>query len=80
MKLFRRWTKQQLEDAIFALEEGLSSGTQSISYPAGGSLSYTTFENATTILDQLYARLDDLDGKHRKPAVKLISFVVKRGY
>lgn len=80
MKLFRRWTKIQLEEAIFALEEGISSGAQSISYPAGGSLSYTNFENATDILDQLYARLDELDGKRRKSSVKLLPFVVKRGY
>lgn len=80
MKLFRRWTKAELEEAIRALEDGISSGAQSISYPAGGSLSYTTFENATTILDQLYSRLDDLDGKRRKSSVQLIPFVVKRGY
>lgn len=80
MKLFRRWTKAELEEAIRALEDGISSGAQSISYPAGGSLSYTTFENATTILDQLYSRLDDLDGKRKKASVKLLPFVVKRGY
>lgn len=80
MKLFRRWTKPQLEEAIFALEEGISSGAQSISYPAGGSLSYTSFENATNILDQLYARLDELEGKRRRPSIQMIPFVVKRGY
>ncbi|MEN3142331.1 hypothetical protein ABDF71_09975 [Ochrobactrum sp. WV_118_8] len=80
MKLFRRWTKPQLEEAIFALEEGISSGAQSISYPAGGSLSYTNFENATNILDQLYARIDELEGKRKKAYVKLLPFVVKRGY
>ncbi len=80
MKLFRRWTKPQLEEAIFALEEGISSGAQSISYPAGGSLSYTNFENATNILDQLYSRLDELEGKRRRPSIQMIPFVVKRGY
>ncbi|MDH0123291.1 hypothetical protein ABE562_04835 [Brucella intermedia] len=80
MKLFRRWTKPQLEEAILALEEGISSGAQSISYPAGGSLSYTSFENATNILDQLYARLDELEGKRRRPSIQMIPFVVKRGY
>lgn len=80
MKLFRRWTKAELEEAIHALEEGLSSGAQSISYPAGGSISYTNFENATNILDQLYARLDELEGTRRKPAIRMIPFVVKRGY
>lgn len=80
MKLFRRWTKTELEEAIRALEEGISSGAQSISYPAGGSLSYTNFENATNILDQLYARLDELDGVRKKVSVKMLPFVVKRGY
>ena len=80
MKLFRRWTKAELEEAIRALEDGLSSGAQSISFPAGGSLSYTNFENATNILDQLYARIDELEGKRKKASVKLLPFVVKRGY
>jgi len=80
MRLFKLWTREQCTDAILALEEGLASGTQSISYPAGGSLTQTNFENAEKILAHLYARLDDIDGKRRKPAVKLIPFVVKRGY
>lgn len=80
MRLFRFWTRQQCTDAILALEEGLATGAQSISYPAGGSLSYTNFENAEKLLAALYARLDELEGKRKKASVKLLPFVVKRGY
>lgn len=80
MRLFRFWTREQCTDAIFALEEGLASGAQSISYPAGGSLSYTNFENAEKLLTALYSRIDILDGKRPKARVKLVPFVVKRGY
>lgn len=79
MKLFSFWTRQQCVDAILALEEGLATGAQSISYPAGGSLSYTSFANAEKLLRGLYARVEVLDGKRRRPAVQLLPFVVKRG-
>ena len=80
MRLFRFWTREQCTDAILALEEGLASGAQNISYPAGGSLSYTNFENAEKLLSSLYRRIDELDGKRKKSAVKILPFVVKRGY
>ena len=80
MRLFKLWTREQCTDAILALEEGLASGAQSISYPAGGSLTQTNFENAEKILAHLYARLNDLDGKRPKVSVKMLPFVVKRGY
>lgn len=78
MRLFSFWTRQQCVDAILALEEGLATGAQSISYPAGGSLSYTSLANAEKLLRGLYARIEDLDGKRRRPPVQFIPFVVKR--
>jgi len=80
MRLFRFWTREQCTEAIIALEEGLASGAQSISYPAGGSLSYTTFENAEKLLRALYGRIDDLDGRRGKKPVRIVPFIVKRGY
>lgn len=80
MRLFRYWTREQCTEAILALEEGLASGAQNISYPAGGSLSYTNFSNAEKLLAALYRRIDDIEGKRQKAPVKMLPFVVKRGY
>jgi len=80
MNFFRYWTREQCMEASLALTEGLASGASSISYPAGGSLSYTSFENAAKLLKMLHDRIDELDGKKPKRAVKVLPFVVKRGY
>jgi len=80
MRIFRFWTREQCTEAILALEEGLASGAQSISYPAGGSLSYTSLENAEKLLCALYGRIDDLDGRRSRKSVRVLPFIVKRGY
>lgn len=80
MRLFRLWTREQCTDAILALEEGLATGAQSISYPAGGSLSYTSLQNAEKLLRALYRRLDDIEGKKPASSVKTLRFVVRRGW
>lgn len=80
MRLFRYWTREQCTEAILALEEGLATGVHSISYPAGGSLAYTSLSNASKLLQHLYSRLDDLNGKKRRPSIQFIQHVVKRGW
>lgn len=80
MRLFRLWTREQCTEAILALEEGIATGVASISYPAGGTLSYTSLDNAEKLLSSLYAQLDALDGKRKKPAIQMIRFVAKRSW
>ena len=83
MRLFRFWTKEQCTEAILALEEGIATGAQSIQYPSpsGGGMAFTSLSNATTILDHLYRRVDELDGKRRrKNDFSFIRFIPKRGW
>lgn len=80
MRMFRLWSKDECVQAIKALEEGIASGAQSLSYPAGGSVSYTTLENSHQILTWLYARLDEVEGARGKSAVRFIPTVARRGW
>lgn len=79
MNFFKYWTREECLEASRALTDGLASGAASISYPAGGSLSYTSFDNASNLLKMLHARIDQLDGKRPSRAISYTPIVVKRG-
>ena len=79
MRLFRYWTKEQAVEAILAIEEGMSSGAQSISYPAAGSVAYTTPEASVFILTHLYRHVDRLEGRPiDSDRPKFITMISKR--
>lgn len=80
MRLFRYWTRPECVDAIKALEEGVASGAQSIQYPSGGGMAFTTLDNASRILAHLYRRVDELDGTRSKSEVRYIRMIPKRGW
>lgn len=80
MRLFRFWTKDECIAAIRALEDGVTSGAQSIQYPSGGGMAMTTLENAAMVLDHLYRRVDELDGKPARSEIRIFHFVPKRGW
>jgi len=61
MKLFSTWSRTQVVTAITSIEENLAAGIQSVSNPSQGSVSYSSPDNAFTILRSLYRRLDEID-------------------
>lgn len=76
MRLFSRWDKARCEVALEALEEGVASGAQSIQYPNGGGMAFTSLENAATLIDHLNRRIDELDGKlRRRPIARYFTVI-----
>ena len=59
---YRLWTRQQVVDAILALEAGVTAGQAQIAYPNAGSIVWTDYANAKLILRDLDDRLDTIDG------------------
>lgn len=78
-KLFRLWNKQQVEEAVLALEEGLTLGLQSIQYPTGGGSAFTTPEKAMKVLRALYARLDEIEGVRRSTGPRSWTIINRSG-
>lgn len=81
MRLFRLWTRDQCVSAITKLEQGIATGAASVSYPtAAGSVSFVSLDSASRILEHLYARLDQIDGKKRKGlGIGIVRVVPRRG-
>lgn len=75
MRLFRRWDKERCLAALDALEEGIASGAQSIQYPTGGGVAFTTLDNAAILVDHLNRRIDELDGKSRPSPIRYVPFI-----
>ena len=80
MKLFRTWTRPELVEAIRGIEESLTTGAQSVSYSGGGTVAYVARSEATRVLQQLYDRLDEIDGIQPAPKVRHIRVIARRGY
>lgn len=80
MRLFRTWTRNEVVEAIRDIESGLATGSQSVSYTGGGTVTYSSRADALRTLQQLYSRLDELDGAKRQPRVRHIRVIPLRGY
>lgn len=59
---YRFWNPLDLRQAILDLEVGISAGTASVSYNAAGSVTWTTLENARTLIMEMNAAYDRLIG------------------
>lgn len=61
MRLFRRRTKDWCLAALEEIEGALALGIHSSSNPAHGSLGYRNIDEANAIVEQLNARIDEID-------------------
>lgn len=76
MRLFSRWNRERCLAALEALEDGIASGAQSIQYPSGGGMAFTTLQNAAILVSHLNRRIDELDGKRpARSAVRYVPFI-----
>ena len=70
MKLFRRrsreWPVQEAED----IEEIMASPIVSLSHPTFGGQQFRTLTEAAMILEQIEARIDEIDGVKRRNPVR----------
>ncbi len=80
MRLFRTWTRDELVVAIRGLEEGLTTGAQSVGYSAAGTVVYVRRADAISVLRDLYERLDECDGAQPRPRVRHVRPIPLRGY
>lgn len=63
---FRSWSTEEMNGAIRTLEEAITSGVSSASYPGGGQIQYTTQSNMRSTLRDLYVALDAREGRDRR--------------
>lgn len=80
MKLFSFWTREEIVQAIRDLEEQLATGAAQVSYTGGGSVQYSSRDNAVKTLKSLYSRIREIDGGKQKSPVRHVRVISKKGY
>jgi hypothetical protein len=81
MRLFRYWSKERCLEYIDELEKAVALGAKTTSFQ-GQVTSWSSLEEVSAILDQLYARVDAIDGKRRGSAlggIRIVQIVPERG-
>lgn len=79
MRLFRTWSRAELIDGIRGIEEGLATGAASVGYSAAGQVQYAPRADAIRTLQQLYDRLDEMDGATIAPRIGFRTFNFHKG-
>ncbi|ARQ56887.1 hypothetical protein Kim5_CH00779 [Rhizobium sp. Kim5] len=68
MKLFRRRSREWLVQEAEDIEEIISGGIASLSHPTSGGQTFMSVADASLVLSQIEARIDEIDGiKPRNP-------------
>ena len=80
MRMFRRRTKEWCEDALEAIEEAVASGANATSFQ-GQTVSWKSLAEAKEIMADLYARLEELEGKkRRRNGISWMQVIPRRGF
>ncbi|WP_080822924.1 MULTISPECIES: hypothetical protein [Rhizobium/Agrobacterium group] len=78
MKLFRRRSREWLVQEAEDIEEIIASPIVGLSHPTSGGQQFRSLAEAVLVLEQVEARIDEIDGVKRKnPIRKRVLFGVR---
>ncbi|WP_296071499.1 hypothetical protein [uncultured Agrobacterium sp.] len=78
MKLFRRRSREWLVQEAEDIEEIIASPIVGLSHPTSGGQQFRSLAEAVHVLEQIEARIDEIDGVKRKnPIRKRVLFGVR---
>jgi hypothetical protein len=70
MKLFRRRSREWLVQEAADIEDIMASPIVSLSHPTSGGQQFRTLTEAAMILEQIEARIDEIDGVKRRKSIR----------